>query len=117
MINVFNKFTQSYGHTPMANLKKMNDMQLSKIIDYAKTLGYSDVELTERRDDGDIYLLTHGEDRHIEGMPQYIIVTNDNITVMSPENALSCFMDIKSIIISIKLGKSHMRRNVLRYNT
>ena len=28
-------------------------------------------------------------------MPQYIIMAKDNITVMSPENALSYFMDIK----------------------
>lgn len=70
-------------------------MQISKIIDYAKTLGYSDVKLTERRDDGDIYLLTHGEDRRIEGMPQYIIVKNDSIATMNPENAFFYFMDIK----------------------
>ena len=29
-------------------------MQLSKIIDYAKSLGYSDAELIERRADEDI---------------------------------------------------------------
>ncbi len=70
-------------------------MQLSKITDYAKSLGYSDAELVERRADGDIYLLTNGTDNCIDGMPQYITVANDVITVMSPENALFYFMDIK----------------------
>lgn len=49
-------------------------MQLSKIIDYAKSLGYSDAELIKRRADEDIYLLTNGADNRIDGMPQYITV-------------------------------------------
>lgn len=72
-------------------------MQLSKIIDYAKSLGYSDAELVEHRADKDIYLLTNDTDNRIEGMPQYITVANDKITAMSPENALFYFMDIKKV--------------------
>lgn len=79
----------------MANLKKINNIQLAKIVNYAKSLDYSDAKHVEHRGDKDIYLLTHDGDKPIEGMPQYIIMANDNITVMSPENALSYFMDIK----------------------
>lgn len=79
-------------------------MQLSKIIDYAKSLGYSDAELIERRADEDIYLLTNGADNRIDGMPQYITVDNDTITVMSPENALFYFMGIKKHTRKNKVG-------------
>lgn len=72
-------------------------MQLSKIIDYAKSLGYSDAELVEHRADKDIYLLTNDTDNRIEGMPQYITVANDTIAAMSPKNALFYFMDIKKV--------------------
>ena len=66
---LFNKFTQSYGHTPMANLKKINNIQLAKIINYAKPLGYSDAGYVEHRGDKDIYLLIHDGDRRLESMP------------------------------------------------
>ncbi len=53
----------------MANLKKINNIQLAKIINYAKPLGYSDAGYVEHRGDKDIYLLIHDGDRRLESMP------------------------------------------------
>lgn len=75
----------------------MCEMKLSKIIDYAKSLGYDDAEFEAHYNGGDIYLLQNKEDGLIEGMPNYIFVKDDTISLMDPDDALSYTMGIKAI--------------------
>ncbi|WP_279018559.1 hypothetical protein [Megasphaera elsdenii] len=72
-------------------------MKLSKIIDYAKALGYDDAEFETHRNGGDIYLLQNKDDGLIEGMPNYIFVKDDTISLMDPDEALSYFLGIEAV--------------------